>query len=175
MNRLFPELQSIRIRRKKLNISQNEFAKSVGISQSMLTKIENGVVVPSYKKAADIFEKLEELEHRDEKTAKEIMKKNVIKLRTFDTVGKAAKYAKSYGVSQFPVVDKGKIIGSIETPDLIDMDLSTRIGFKFNPPFPTMNESTPVSIIREVLKYQRAIIVVKKGEIEGIITAEDLL
>ena len=175
MNKLFPNLKSIRIRRKRLELSQMKFSKLVGISQSMLTKIENGIVIPSYKKAIDIFEKLDELENSTEKVAKDIMHKNVIKLKTTDTVENAVKLAKSHGISQFPIVDNGRFVGSIQTLDLIGLNYDMKIGWKINTPFPTVNENTPINIIREMLKHEQAIIVVNKGEIVGIITAEDFL
>lgn len=175
MNNSFPSLQSIRIRRKRLELGQMKFSKLVGISQSMLAKVESGVVIPSYQKAIDMFEKLDELEHSNEKTAGDIMHKNVIKLKPTDPVEKAARLAKSYGISQFPIVDDKRLLGSIQTLDLIGLDPDVKVGWKSNAPFPAVNESTPVSTVRELLKHERAVIVVNKGGLVGIITAEDFL
>jgi predicted transcriptional regulator len=175
MNNTFPALQSIGIRRKRLELSQAKFSKMAGLSQSMLNKIENGVVVPSYKIAIDIFEKLDELENSKEKTAMNIMHKNVVKLKPTDTVEKASRLAKSYSISQFPVVDDDRHVGSIQTIDLIELQHDMKIGAKLNTPFPTVNENTPVNIIREILKHDKAVIVVNKKGISGIITAEDFL
>lgn len=172
---MFPEITSIGIRRKKLGLSQNGFAKMAGISQSMLTKIEHGTTMPSYKKAIELFNTLDELEHREEKTAKDLMKKGVITLQADDTIDKASKLAKKNGVSQFIVLDHGKIVGGVKTTNLIDVPKSAKIRPQLEPPFPTINENAPASIIKELLKHEQAVIVIRNGDIVGIITAEDFL
>lgn len=172
---MFPNINSIGIRRKRLNLSQNQLAKKVGISQSMLTKIERGLVIPSYGKAVDIFNELDALEHTDDKIATDMMKKDVTCLKSSDTVEKAAKLAKKYAISQFPVVDGDRIIGSIRTSDLLELPKDMKIGWKINTPFPTVNENAPITTIRELLKHEQAVLVVRKSDIIGIVTAEDLL
>ena len=172
---MFPDVNSIGIRRKRLNLSQNQLAKRVGISQSMLTKIERGLVIPSYSKAVDIFNELDALEHTDDKIATDMMKKDVTKLKSSDTAEKAARLAKKYAISQFPVIEGSRIVGSIKTSDLLELPKGTKVGWKMNTPFPTVNENAPISTIRELLKHEQAVVVVRKSDIIGIITAEDLL
>lgn len=172
---MFPNLDAIGIRRRRLGATQSAFAKSVGISQSMLTKIERGKVMPSYGMAIKIFEKLQELEKGETKTAAEVMRKKVFELKNSDTVGTAATLAKRHSLSQFPVVSAGRIVGSISTTDLVGLDRGTKIGWKMQPPFPTVNEETPIGIVKELIKHEKAVVVARRGEIVGIITAEDLL
>lgn len=172
---MFPQLSSIGIRRKKAGMTQSAFAKAVGVSQSMLTKIERGKTVPSYKIAVEIFNKLEDIEHQDEKVAKEFMNSKVITLESTDSVGAAAKLAKQHSISQFPVISKGKIVGSTSTLDLIVMPKEARVGWSLKPPFPTVHEDTPLSVVRNLLTNGPAVVVVRKDQIIGMITAEDLL
>lgn len=171
----FPNLKDISRKRKILGLTQNQLAKKVGISQSLLTKIERGIVVPNYNIATGIFDSLEELEHGDEKLAKDLMHTNVITLKPSDTVQKVVGLVKRYSISQFPIVDDHKIIGSIASTDLIGKMKTSRIKEIIGAAFPTVNENTPKSVIKNILKGVRAVIVLDSGEIKGIITAEDLL
>jgi len=172
---MFPVLSSIGIRRKRLDLTQNAFAKRVGISQSMLTKIERGKTIPSYKIAVEIFGKLDEIEHHGEKAAKEFMNSKVIGLEGTDTIEKAARLAKQHGISQFPVLSGGRIVGSTRTSDLIVLPKGAKVGWKMEPPFPTVHEDTPIIVVRSLLAHAPAVVVVRKGAIVGMITAEDLL
>ncbi|MDE1846255.1 MAG: helix-turn-helix domain-containing protein, partial [Candidatus Micrarchaeota archaeon] len=162
---MFPELSSIGIRRRKAGMTQSAFAKAVGISQSMLTKIERGKTVPSYKIAVEIFNKLEGIEHQGEKVAREFMNKKVIALDSADSVAEAARLAKQHSISQFPVVSKGKIVGSTSTLDLIVLPKEAKVGWSLKPPFPTVHEETPLSTIRSLLTTGPAVVVVRKDQI----------
>ncbi|MGC8479372.1 MAG: CBS domain-containing protein [Candidatus Micrarchaeia archaeon] len=172
---MFPELSSIQLRRKRLNITQNALAQKVDISQSLLTKIERGIVIPNYKIACDIFEVLDEYEYKKEKVLSDIMRKHVITLKSSDTVGKTANIAKKYSISQFPVIEKNNIIGSITTSTLIGINKNVVIKNVMKEPFPTLNQNTPLSIASNILKQYPAIIVINRSSILGIVTPEDLL
>ncbi|MDE1825135.1 MAG: CBS domain-containing protein [Candidatus Micrarchaeota archaeon] len=172
---MFPELNTISLRRKKLGITQSALARSINMSQSMLTKIEREKAMPSYKAAVEIFDRLEELEHQEEKAAKDVMRRKVIALSSSDRVEKVAKIAKENGVSQFPVMDKKGIVGGIRTSALIGAPKNQPIGSSVGAPFPTVNETAPLSVVKNLLKYDQAVIVVGREGIVGIITAEDLI
>jgi transcriptional regulator with XRE-family HTH domain len=55
---MFEVGKKIKRYRKRKNMSQQEFAHFLGISQNYLSEIENGVHVPSLKKLTQIAEKL---------------------------------------------------------------------------------------------------------------------
>ncbi len=42
-------------------------------------------------------------------------------------------------------------------------------------PFPTLNANTPVTIAKNLLRQYPAIVVLSRGSIVGIVTAEDML
>lgn len=172
---MFPQLESVGIRRKKLGLTQSSFAKSIGLSQSMLTKIERGKTVPNYNIAVQIFSKLEQEENRGEISIKDVMKKTVIELKPSDSIQTAAKIAKKHGISQFPVTQNGKIVGSIRTSDLIGLPKEAKVGWKIEAPFPTVHENSPISVVKKLLAHNPAVIVVRKDQIIGLVTAEDLL
>ncbi len=172
---MFPELSTIYLKRKRLGITQKELSKKAGISQSLLTKIERGVVIPNYKTACNLFELLEEYEYKKEKTLSEIMRKNVILLSTSDTISKIIRLAKKHSISQFPIFEDEKVVGAITTNDLIGIGKDIPVKNVMHEPFPTLSENTPISIASNILKQFPAIIVVHGRSIVGIVTAEDLL
>ncbi|MCK4238053.1 MAG: helix-turn-helix domain-containing protein [Candidatus Lokiarchaeota archaeon] len=71
--------------RKKLKLSQKELGIACGISQPIISRIEQGKLDPPYSKAKKIFEYLESLKpngRKSEKKAKDIMTKEVIFLNS---------------------------------------------------------------------------------------------
>ncbi|MGC8669986.1 MAG: CBS domain-containing protein [Candidatus Micrarchaeia archaeon] len=171
----FPSLNTISKRRKNLGITQKKLAAAAGISQSLLTKIERGLVIPRYNTAISIFNALEYNEYPNEKKAYEVMSEKVITLKASNTVEKAAEVSKRTGISQFPVTDKNEIVGSISTSDMIWAQPNEKIGSIMGDPFPIVSKNFPLSLVKSTLKSSKAVLVAYKGRIAGIITAEDLL
>ena len=67
---MLPPIDEIERRRKSLGLGQRQLAKIVGVSQSMIAKIETGRINPSYLKTKTIFDLLESLERKIEVKAK---------------------------------------------------------------------------------------------------------
>ncbi len=172
---MFPELISISIRRRKLGLTQKQLSTKAGISQSLLTKIERGLVTPNYKTACNIFEILDENEYKQEKKLSDVMRRKVITLKSSEYIEKAAEMAKKHSISQFPILENDKIVGAITTNLLVDIKKHTRIKDIMKEPFPTLSANTPLTIASNLLKQYPAIIVVQNSSIIGIVTAEDLL
>jgi predicted transcriptional regulator len=171
----FPTLDSISRRRKLLGKTQHAFAKLVGVSQSMIAKIENGKAEPSYKLAVEIFERLDELESKDTKKASDVMSSNVIVLKGSDTVGYASGIVRDKAISQFPVLADNGTIRSIRTNDMAGVEKDVKVGLLVKEAFPAVGPDTPLSIVIDLLRLNQAVVVMKEGKIAGIITAEDLI
>ena len=148
---MLPDLKELRMRRKALKMSQQQLASDVGISQSLLTKVESGKVIPNYNIAKRLFERIEELEHFNEKTAAQFMNRKVVALKSTDTVRRMASIAKRAGISQFPVYDEGSIIGSLTTKDVMNADKDAEVGSIVKSPFPVISENAPMSAVKELL------------------------
>ena len=58
MDMRFPPASDIRKRRKMLDITQSELAAASGISQSTITKVEQGKISASYNTVVKLFETL---------------------------------------------------------------------------------------------------------------------
>ena len=172
---MLPQLSSIPYRRKRLSLTQQDLAKRAGISQSLLTKVERGIVVPSYSIAMQLFEILDELEHDGGEKLSDIMHRGVITVKASDTVQHAAGIAKKHAISQIPVMDRGAVAGAVTTSMLIGVQGAVRISCIMKEPYPILNGNAPVEIARDLLRQYPAVLVVWRSSIIGIVTAEDML
>ena len=180
---LFPELKRIKERRQKLGIKQKEFSSLCNVSQSMIAKLESSKLEPSYSIALKIFQTLESLEHKTEKTCAEVMTKKVISLKKTDTIKKASEIMKKHSISQIPIMDKKRVIGSLGESTIFSKLLKITKEELFNmkiseimeSPYPVVNSHMPLSIVIPMLKASQAILVNEKDEIKGIITKSNLI
>lgn len=172
---MLPRLSSIQYRRKRLSITQQALAKKSGISQSLLTKIERGIVTPNYMIAVRLFEVLDEMEHNGEKTLSDIMHHGVITVKTTDTADHAAKIAKKHAISQIPVLNGDAVVGVVTTSLLVGVQGDVRVSNIMAEPYPILSAKTPVENARMLLKKYPAILVLGKGSLIGIVAAEDML
>lgn len=156
-------------------MTQRELARQVGCSQSNLAKIEKGRISPSYKLAYEIFLRLEAEEHRQDRRLRDVMRTDVASFDVSQTVGEAARAAKSLGVDQFPLLRRGHIVGSIRASSLIGVKADTPLGAVKGPPLPTVPPDTPVPAILSLLKSTGAVVASEDGRICGIVSAQDLL
>ncbi|MEM3781511.1 MAG: CBS domain-containing protein [Candidatus Micrarchaeaceae archaeon] len=172
---VLPDIKEIAKIRRRLGLSQKRLAKSAGISQSLLAKIESGSANPSYKAVASLFDALAQAESADSKKASDIMVRNVIVLDAYERVSNAAKLAKEYKISQFPVTKNGVYIGSVRTVDLLGAHKGEPVAAYVNYDFPTVSEDMPLDVISDIISATgRPVVVLSKGKVAGIITADDL-
>jgi predicted transcriptional regulator len=181
---MLPHIEEIEKRRKSLGLSQKELAKMVGVSQSMIAKIETGRINPSYTKTKDIFDLFESLEKKREIKIGEILEGKVVGVQKSDTMSKATRIMNDTGYSQLPVFDGTRIVGSITEKTVLNQILvrkdpkqlsSVSVELIMEDAFPIVNEDTPITVISSLLQYSQAVLVTKKGHTRGIVTKADLL
>ena len=135
--------------RKRLGMTQNQLSEISGVSQSLIAKIEANKVAPTYRTV-----------------------KNTIKLMTDNEI------------SQLPVIHNKTQVGSItdkKIMELIEKSANIEklknsiIGDVMEDPFPVVSYESPIEITYNLLEFYQAIIVIKKGEIVGIVTKADVL
>jgi cystathionine beta-synthase len=95
-------------------------------------------------------------------------------------VGEALNLMNSHGLSQLPVIEEGKAVGSVrdnrmmaqllDNRDLLDQPV-TKV---MDVPFPVVNENVEVSRAKRYLKDSPAILIEEYGRIVGIITRFDV-
>ena len=178
---MFPEIEEIKRRRKKLGLSQKKLAELVGVSQPLIARIESGNLDPKLSLIKKIFKVLEEMEGR-RVNAETIMNSPVKYVSPSDPIKKAVEVMMKDGISQMPVVDKDSIIGSITENAVVKavMDRGAaaeklKVKDLMEDPFPVVDPEESLNEISKLLLENQAVIVVDKGKLVGIITKHDVM
>ena len=181
---MLPSIKEIVKQRKILGLTQKRLAKLAGVSQSLIAKLENGQIDPSYTKVKAMFDILVALENKKEISAKEILNDKIVGVQKHATVSASVKLMKDYGYSQLPVFDGRHAIGSLSEKTVLkhiliqkDPDILTNLPVEkiMDEAFPQIGEDAPFPLISSLLQIYSAVLVSKKGKIKGIITKADLL
>jgi predicted transcriptional regulator len=172
------EIDEIKHIRKKLGLTQSELASHAKVSQSLIAKIEAGLLDPTYSNANKIFTALKELNKKTEAKASEIMNSKLIFVLPDEEIKEAVSKMKKFSVSQLPVIKDHKSVGIVSESDILDAILSGK-GKKIkdimadSPPVVSIN--TSISVVSDLLKFYSLILVSEDGELKGVITKSDLL
>lgn len=178
------DLEEIPRLRKQLGLTQAELAKLSGVSQSLIAKLEAGKIEPSYSKAKSLFETLQKLQRRNSKRARDILSRPVEGIEADKSVQDAADLMQRKAISQLPVYENGKIVGSIAEKTILKLlseskspadAFRKKISQVMDEPFPTVHEDTPLEFIYPLFDFFLAVIVTKRDKVQGIITKGDLL
>jgi len=178
----FPAIQSIKKRRLMLGKTQNQLAHLCGVSQSIIAKIERGMVDPSYSTASRIFAALEMLEKKSseklapELTAKDVMTRKVVSVRPTDPATKAAQTMLDDNFSQLPVMDGDRVIGSVTEREVMNATIEqAKISDIMVESFPMVSQNTTLSTLRNILMEEPAVLVQEKLRVVGIVTKYDVI
>jgi predicted transcriptional regulator len=180
---MLPRLESIKQARQKIGLTQQKLASLTGVSTSMINQIESGRCQPSYATARKIFEVLWSLESQSSMKAGDICSKEIVKMKTNDTLNDAIKKMQDLSISQVPVFEGNDVMGVV-TEDgivkhLIDNDETQRRKIKLSeimdPRPPIVDYNTPVKTLVSLIRYSKCVLVSKHTKIVGIITASDTL
>lgn len=96
-------------------------------------------------------------------------------------VGEMLGVMERHGISQLPVIEDGRSVGSIREHHVISQLLEDRSLFEatvarvMDPTFPVVNESVDVTRARQYLKDSPALLIEEYGRIIGIVTRYDVL
>ena len=116
---------------------------------------------------------------RDSLIAGDICTRNVISVDVSDSLGKAISLMRKYGISQLPVFNRGKLVGSISESTVVKKlqkikSLKIAVGTIMDEVFPTIPEETSLDLLREIFQEYPAVLLQRNGEITGIVTRADL-
>lgn len=179
------EIEKIGSIRRKIGITQTELARLAGVSQSLIAKIESGRIDPAYSKVKQIFEALENEMKRAKvtKKASDIMSANLVRINPEDALVKVMRIMRQDDISQIPVFEEKNSVGSV-SDDMI-VDWLTKYEGKVNTvkvrdvmkeSFPVVPEETEIEGVAGLLKFYKAVLVLKsKSKGYGIITKADLI
>jgi len=162
--------------RKEAGLTQEELAKATGITQAHIAKIENEKVNPTLSTVNSI---LSILQANKKIKCKDFVTKSVISVKPEDSVNYVVKLMKKNDISQIPIIEKGKFIGSISDKTIIrNLDKvsgSTEVREIMDEPFPMISSNDSIDIIKTLLEYHQAVLIIEKGNVVGIATKHDLL
>jgi len=178
----FPNQDDCKRLCKLYSIKQRDLAYESGVSQSAISKFQSRDRDLAYSKAVKMFRYIEgclaEKRSRAQQLAKEVGStgKKLITFKTHNTVAEVAKEVIETDISQFPVIQNNKAIGTIRSSDLIGRNNNEAIGEIMSDPLPRFSAMTPVHLIEGTLKrYPAVLLEDEKLDVIGIITPQDLL
>ena len=184
MSPLFRRINVTGLFRSELHHSatQNQLAKLSGVSQSLIAKLESGNIDPSYSKTTAILNALDSIEKKGVAKAEEIMSKGLISVSPKAKVSVVIKLMKDNEISQLPVLENLLVVGSVSEKSILDaiskgekITLESPVEEVMDEPFPQLDQGVSTNLVAELLKYNSAVLLTKKGKITGIVTKSDLL
>lgn len=162
--------------RREAGLTQRQLSKLVGVSQAHISKIEGQNVDPRLSTVNKILAVLTEGKG---KKCQEVMTKNVIFVSPQDKVLKISELMMRNAISQLPVIDDGRVVGTVTEKGIVRNLSSTiadeKVAGVIQPPLPSVPHDTDLSLIRPLLEGHPGVLVEEKGKIVGIITRSDLL
>jgi predicted transcriptional regulator len=175
------QLKKIRV---QLGITQSELAKAAGVSQSLIAKLESGLVDPSFSTMKAISEALRSHIRMEGKKAADVMSSPVIPVQSNTSISESINLMKKNNVSQLPVYSGTRLVGSISENQIVTLLsgvedpralLSKPISTVVQPSFPVVSVDTPIEALFSLFKFVPAVLVASGEKVEGIITKIDML
>ncbi|HTW39498.1 MAG TPA: CBS domain-containing protein [Thermoplasmata archaeon] len=175
-------LTEIRKRRLALGISLGELARAVGRSDATLSRIERGRIRPSYELVQQILGFLEQQEAfaAPRLTVADVMNRSLVTVESSATLATAAQRLEGGAFSQLPVVDGGRVVGSLSESALLralaqPTSRRARVGDVMEVAYPVVDPSFPADLLPGLLGRYSAVLVSRRGELQGIATKADLI
>jgi predicted transcriptional regulator len=162
--------------RTTAGFTQKQVACRAGVSQAHIARIETGTVDPRLSTVNRILHVLTEGEGRK---CRDIMTQNVIFAQPSDRILGISRLMMQHAISQLPVRWNEKIIGTV-TEESIIKNMHINIAHEtvdniMDPPLPAVPEDTEIKMIRLLLEDHPGVLVIRKGDVVGIITRSDVL
>jgi predicted transcriptional regulator len=181
---MFPTLEDIAKKRRQLGLKQAELAKLAGVSQSLIAKLESGKIDSSYTKVKTIFDVLDRLEAKTKIQEEKVVPNEVISVQKDEPISRVVRLMKEHDYSQIPVFNGKQSVGSISEKTILrqilagkDLAQISKVPIEdiMEEAFPQVGEDAPLSLISSLLQTYSAVLVSRKGVVQGIITKADLL
>lgn len=172
----------IRKRRLALGVPLGELARAVGRSDATLSRIERGQIRPSYELVQRILEFLDEREGvaAPGLRAGDLMNPNVVLVDAGSALSEASQRLERHGFSQAPVQEGGRVTGSISESILLRAlanatDRRAKVRDVQEASYPQVDAAFPADLLPPLLTRVAAVLVTRRGELQGIVTKTDLL
>jgi predicted transcriptional regulator len=175
-------LVEIRKRRLALGIPLGELARAVGKSDATLSRIERGQIRPSYDLVQKLLAYLEAQEGLAAPRLKvrDILNREVVTVDSAATLQVAAQRMESGAFSQLPVLEHGRVVGSLSEAALLRALGSAqggrvRVREILETAYPQVDEEFPADLLPGLFAHYPAVLVLRRGELRGIVTKADLI
>ena len=177
-----PTPEEIRRLRLKAGLTQKELAERAGVSQSLIARIESGTVDPRLSTLKKILRALEEATKEGIK-AGDVMHTPVITVQMTDSIRKAAELMWEHGISQIPVMNGDKLVGTIYEDDIVRAVLLSPeedvakwpVSRVMSEVLPIVSPNESLETVMQILSKEPAVLVMKRGKLVGIITKSDII
>jgi predicted transcriptional regulator len=178
-----PTPHEIRAMRKKAGLTQEQLAKKAGVSQALIARIEAGTIDPRISTLRKILEALNAGEGKMTKI-KDVMHSPIITVRIDEPLENAVELMWKNGISQLPVVENEKIVGSLREETILKevakgsvKDLFKQKVERFvEEGFPIVSIDTDLDEVARLLSAKSpAVLVSEHGTMVGIVTKIDLI
>lgn len=172
------ELDEVKKIRKKLGMTQTQLANRAGVSQSLIAKIESGIIDPTYTKTKKIFNALSELEKKEDIKAEQLMMGKIISVPSDTSIKEAIAKMRKFQISQIPIIDDYKLVGLVSESTILDALLnskSTKVKEIMQEAPPIVSKKTSVQVVSNLLRHYPMVLVSEEGKLIGLITKSDLL
>ena len=163
--------------RKQLDLTQHQFAKQAGVSQSLIAKLEAGRLDPSYSIVKKLEEAVMRLSAKEEPDAKSLMAKRIISVQPKTPAKEVIEILRKNAISQLPVIEAGSVIGLVSESSVLEKEdikhLAARDVMTLPPPI--VQETTKRSVLISLLRQYPFILIAKGSSLVGVVTKADIL
>jgi len=174
-----PELTGIKPLRKRLGLTQHQLAAAAGVSQSLIAKVEAGLVDPSFSAGKQMLAALRSFERGQDPDAGALMERHVVVVKAEDKLKAAIRKMQAHGYSQLPVLDEMNVAGLLTEKSIVQnmdrINSKTLVAEIMEEAPPIVPMEAPRRVLAELLSHYNLILVKEKGRVKGIITKSDLL
>lgn len=170
-------METLRRRRKELQLTQRAVAEEADISYSMLNRMEKHNQDANYRTVYRVWEVINNAQQREMATAQDLMNSPIEYAHSGETHESVAERMQELAVSQLPVENDGEIVGHISERLLMDNDdHSVTVDELMDEPLMSVPHTTGRDALRAIFfDGNSAVVVTEKGEPVGIVTPADLI
>lgn len=175
------EIKSVR---SKFGLTQADLAEEAGVTQAYIAKIEAGNADPKISTLEKISNALQKTAGKQKTSAEQVMEKPIISAHPDDKIKEAIKKMETNDISQIPIIQNKKQVGSISEQTILHKISAGKNMFELTEeklrevmeePFPTVGTDADLDTIFHLLEHNPAVLVLENGNPEGIVTKADIL
>jgi predicted transcriptional regulator len=181
---MLPTAKEFRYLRKRAGLTQKDLADKAGLSQPLIARIERGDIDTKLSTAQRILDVIKRSKTREKKSLdiKDYMVSPVMYCKSSDPIKRVVEKMEDNGISQMPVMENGKSVGSVTDTQLVQIlarkgarSARRKISDVMSKPFPELELDSPMDKAINLLTKSPAVLITRDSHIAGIVTKADVL